>query len=284
MDQRITIVFAIIIIYLLFININNLVHFENFDQKNIMNKTYFDTYIDYNKKIYEYIFNKKIPERQKNNNITATTTLTEYYEKINSKVNDLFETKKCGFKYNYYEEKSLVLGSMYITESSIEFTNGDINNNTGLYNSIDNNITIIISDGEINYQITKNKYTLDPTTGVITLYVDLNTFESDFFNTNKQYVIYPCLPLEKLDNVSDVVNPEGGDYGLKRAIVDNNINVSFSIFLITIACLVIIYNWKYLYSKVIGLFDKKIKDSESCESITPQLYYNGGYDFKDYSE
>ena len=284
MDQRVTIVIGLFIILLTFLNINNLVHFENFDQKKIINKTYFDTYIDYNKKIYEYIFNKKLPERHKNNNITTSVSLSEYYEKINSKAKELFVTNNCGYKYNYYDKKSSLPGSMYITESSLEFTNDDVNNNTGLYNSIDNNITIVITDGIINYQINKNKYTLDPITGVITVDVDLNVFEPDFFTTEKQYTVYPCATLEHIDNISDIANPMGFDVFARRSIIDSNIKNTFWIFIGMTAFLIIIYNWKYLYSTTTGYFHKEKEDNESSELISTQLYYNGGYDFKDYSE
>lgn len=278
MEQRITIVLGLFIIVLLLMNINNLICFENFDQKMIVNKSYIETYLDYNKYLYQYIFNKNIPERKKN--ITnESVTLIDYYKKINSKVKELYGTKSCGFVYTYNKSASLIKGSMYLTEAGISFTYEDMNNNTNLFNTLENNISIVITCGEITHQFEKKQYDVDPITGVITVYIDQNSLQ-DFFVSNKQYIIYPCVSYEHIDNV--ILST--GDLSLQQAIVDTNVINSFIVFIGLLFSVLLIYNWKFIYNKISSFFEKKDKDTELSDSMPNNIYYIGGYDYKDYSE
>jgi hypothetical protein len=239
--------------------------------------TFIDTYFNYNKKIYEYIFNTKIPEKTQEISDINPISIQKYYNNLNTGIKELFELNKCGFNYNFNENESSIPGSMYLTDTGISFTYFDINNKNTLYSTIEDSLTIVISDGIITHQFNKEELNLDPITGVITIIVstDLKMF-NDFFKINKKYTIYPCSVLEHADNV----------YTVETAIVDNNIHKSFGAFLGLFLFVTVVYNWKYFsvnipiwYNNWFGK-PKEVNNDELIDNI----YYIGGYDYKDYSE
>lgn len=302
MDEYIVSIIGIIIILLLFINVNNFTYinnYEKFESSSLsdINKNIIDIYLDNNKKIYEYIFNKKIRNRQKNIS-TSPQSITTYYEKIKSRVNEFFTQNNCGYVYNYYEMYSDIPGLMYIVDTKIIFSYKDKNNKEGLYDVLNKNDTFIISDGIITYQLKKEKVEVDPITNIITVYIDPKTFKADY-NINIDYILYPCSTLEHINNtpsttkVSTPNNPLTDDYNIKQVIVDNNVDKSFLIYLGLISSIMLIYNWKFIYN-IISSFFYKNKDSnnksvdldmeEEQSTDINNIYYVGGYDYKDYSE
>ena len=288
MDQNIILGIGLLIIILFFININNLTHFENFqpNTNKDINKTYLESYIDINKTIFEYITKKKIPTRFKSNSgEIGTLTITDYYNKINKRVKELYVSNNCGFIYKYYENEELKPGSMYLTESGIAFTILDLNNSNGLISIIDENNTLVLSDNIITHQIKKKEYNVDPIKGIITVFINPNSFGDTFFSLGKEYILYPCMIKEHASNVS---TPSSLPKTIDEFIDYNNIGRTIGIFIFVFIMLLLIYNWKYIYAKVSGYFNKnKIKiEPNTLEDIysEPKKIYIGGYDYKDYSE
>jgi hypothetical protein len=295
MDENIVSIIGITILILIFVNINNLVNInnsENFKSNSTteINKSLIDTYLDYNKKVYEYVSRKKIPDRIRNNMLnTKPITVIEYYNKAKNGIKQLFTLNKCGYIYNFYENDTNIPGSMYLTNSGIVFNNKDKNNKEGLSDVINENLTLVISDGETTYQLTKKEIHMDPLTSIITVYIDPKTFKAEF-KTNTTYVLYPCSTLEHIDNTptssnKEVKNPLGGDNSIHQSIVDSNVNISFLIYLGLLMLILLVYNWKFVYNTISNLFSKSKKsETESTDSEIKNIYYVGGYDYKDYSE
>jgi len=295
MDENIVSIIGITILILIFVNINNLVNInnsENFKSNSTteINKSLIDTYLDYNKKVYEYVSRKKIPDRIRNNMLnTKPITVIEYYNKAKNGIKQLFTLNKCGYIYNFYENETNIPGSMYLTNTGIVFNNKDKNNKEGLSDVINENLTLVISDGETTYQLTKKEIHMDPLTSIITVYIDPKTFKAEF-KINTTYVLYPCSTLEHIDNTptssnKEVKNPLGGDNSIHQSIVDSNVNISFLIYLGLLMLILLVYNWKFVYNTISNLFSKSKKsETESTDSEIKNIYYVGGYDYKDYSE
>jgi hypothetical protein len=311
MDQYIVLIIGTIIILLFFVNINNFTYINNYEKFESgsltnMNKNMIDIYLDNNKKIYEYIFNKKIINRQKNKS-TQPQSMTAYYDKIKLRINELFTLNNCGYIYNYYETSNNIPGSMYIIDTKIIFSYQDKNNKDGLYDVLNKNDTLIISDGITTYQLIKEKVDIDPITNIITVYIDPKTFKEDY-NINIDYILYPCSTLEHISNTPSTTpsitpsnapsipkNPLFGDYSIQQAIVDSNVNISFLIYLGLVFLIMVVYNWEFFYNVISNYFFKnknsknKFIDSdldldEEYSIDMNNIYYVGGYDYKDYSE
>lgn len=293
MDQNIVSIIGIIIILLLFVNVNNIImvkNSENFESSDNTDKSLIDIYLDYNKKVYEYIIGESIPNRKKNILTNSKQiTITEFFKKVSSRYNELFTLSKCGYLYNYYESASSVSGSMYLTDSGVAFTNLDKNDKDGLINTIDNNVTLVISDGDITLQLIKNDIHMDPLTNIITVSLDVNAIK-DNFSTNKNYILYPCSTLEhnsnapQIEKTSDPNSSKGENY-IQQTIVDHRVNMTFYIYLGFLVLVIIIYNWKFLCNMILNLFsNKKNNVSETSDTEINNIYYVGGYDYKDYSE
>jgi hypothetical protein len=157
MDENIVSVIGIIIIFLIFITVNNLAYViksENFKSNSTpeQNKTIIDTYLDYNKKVYEYIYKKNIPNRKKDYD-AQPVTMDEYYNKVNTRFREFFTLDKCGYLYNYHNNEINEPGTMYLIESGIAINIKDKNNKDGIFDVINDNITLVISDGNITYQL-----------------------------------------------------------------------------------------------------------------------------------
>lgn len=284
MNETVTLTIGIITIFLIFVTFNNLARVENFKPDSNINKTYFETYLDYNKKVYEYVYNKKIPDNEKLTNPTPIT-LSKYYDNIKSNIKELLTNKNCGYIYNYYEDESSAPGSMYSTDSGLALTYEDLNKNNGLYTMLENSKTIVIYDGDISHQIIKQEINMDPITGVIT--IDIGD-KLKMFKTNTKYILYPCATLEHIDNTppSNISsNPIGGDYSIKQSIVDSNVHRTLGIFFGAMILIVVIYNWAFLFEQVKKIFGFSEKSKgESTDSELNNIYYIGGYDYRDYSE
>jgi len=321
MDQNIILGIGLLIIILFFININNLAHFENFQSNTNkdINKTYFQSYNNYNKTIYEYITKKKIPNRTATYSNT-NNTITDYYNKINKRVKELYISNNCGFRYKYFDDEVLNQGSMYLTESGIAFTVLDLNNNNGLISVIEDNITLVISDDIITHQIKKEEYNVDPIKGIITVFIKLTSFSDTFFSLGKEYILYPCLVKEHASNVdtptstftdtptsrltSTPTSTSIPTIGLSSStsstnetsttidkysvqsqqfISYNNIDRTIGFFICSLFILLLILNWKYIYTLISKYLNKKRSVTNDLDS-EPKKVYIGGYDYKDYSE
>ena len=289
MNESLIIIIGIITIFILFININNILYVENFKPNDDINNTLFDTYLNYNKKVYEYILGKNIPVRNKQPNTDNTSlSVTKIYNNINLDVKELFDTSKCGFTYNYYESKSALPGSMYLTDSGLAITYEDLNKNNRLFSVIESSITIVISDGIITHQIKKEEVNIDPVSGIITVFVDAKIYNNTYFKTNIKYTLYPCSVLEHISNPpSNFVSPPTNNF-VYQYLVDNNIYQTFWIFLGLFALIFVVYNWKYLYGLIQSKLSKQKKKDVVSEDDSDldinNIYYVGGYDYRDYSE
>ena len=292
MDQNIVSIIGIIIILLLFVNTNNLVNInklENFKSKSTMdiNRSIIDYYLDYNKKIYEYIFKKQIPDRTRNNVMDIQPlTVKEYYNKIESSFKEYFTLSKCGYVYNYHENQTVEPGAMYLVDDGIAIYNKDLNNKEGIFDAINNNLTLVISEGDITYQIAKNNIIADPITNIITVFIEPKTFKGKF-KIDTRYILYPCSTYEHVENAPPPLkpNPIGGDSSINQYIVDSNVNKTFFIYIGLLFLITFVYNWKYFYNSIAYFFNKnKNTETELIDDEIKKIYYVGGYDYKDYSE
>lgn len=292
MDQNIVSIIGIIIILLLFVNTNNLVNInklENFKPNSTMdrNKSIIDYYLDYNKKIYGYIFKKQITDRNRNNVMDIQPlTVKEYYNKIESSFKELFALSKCGYVYNYYENQIVKPGAMYLVDDGIAIYDKDLNNKEGIFDAINNNLTLVISEGDITYQISKNNIIADPITNIITVFIEPKTFKGKF-KVDTRYILYPCSTYEHIENAPTPINPNpiGGDSSVNQSIIDTNVNNTFLIYIGLLFFIALVYNWKYFYNNIAHLFNKnKDSETESIDEEIKKIYYVGGYDYKDYSE
>jgi hypothetical protein len=278
MNENIRIIFGILIILLLYLNITNTIqknNFENFSSELDENKPLIDKYLEYNKKIYEYIFNKKIPDKINNSNNFKPVTLTDYYNNINKTIKEYYNDKECGYIYKYYDEESLLPGSMYLTDDEIIININDINNNN-IVSTIENNITLVIRNNLITYQYDIEKFNVDVSKGIITIYIDQNKNDDSFFNPNNEYILYPCSfnVLEHIQNINTNL--------IKTYINNNNIGRTFFYFMLLFFTVFLIYNWKFFYYNFNDYVSRKT-NIESDNDELPYLY-TGGYDYKDYSE
>ena len=278
MNENIRIIFGILIILLLYLNITNTVHknkFENFSSELDENKPLIDKYLEYNKKIYEYIFNTKIPDKVNNSNNFKPVTLTDYYNNINKTIKEYYNDKECGYVYKYYDDESLLPGSMYLTDDEIIINVNDLNNNN-ILSVIENNITLVIRNKLITYQYDIEHFDVDVSKNIIRIYIDQNKKDYSFFNSNNEYILYPCS-----SNVFEHIENKNTNF-VKTYISNNNIGRTFSYFFLLFFIVFLIYNWKFFYYTFNDYFSRKT-NIESDNDELPYVY-TGGYDYKDYSE
>jgi hypothetical protein len=283
MNENIRIIFGILIILLIYLNITNTVHknkFENFSTELDENKSILDKYLEYNKKIYEYIFNKKIPDKINTSNNFKPITFTDYYNNINKTIKEYYNENKsyneCGYVYKYYDEESLLPGSMYLTDDEIIININDLNNNN-IISVIENNITLVISNKLITYQYDIENFNVDVSKGIITIYIDQNKNDDSFFNTDNQYILYPCS-----SNVFEHIENTNTNF-VKTYISNNNIGRTITYFLCLFFIVFLIYNWKFLYYTFNDYLSRKT-DTDINDDDELSYIYKGGYDYKDYSE
>lgn len=285
MNENIRILFGILIILLLYLNITNTVqknNFENFSSELDENKSIIDKYLEYNKKIYEYIFNTKIPDKINNSNNFKPVTITDYYNNINKTFreyyndNKTYNNKECGYIYKYYDEESLLPGSMYLTDDEIIININDLNNNN-ILSVIENNITFVIRNKLITYQYDIEYFDVDVSKNIIKIYIDQNKNDDSFFNPNNEYILYPCTSdvLEHIENTTNVNS-------IKTYIVNNNIGRTFIYFMLLFLTVFLIYNWQFYYYNLNEYLSRKGNIDSDKDSF--EYVYTGGYDYKDYSE
>ena len=242
MNENIRILFGILIILLLYLNITNTVqknNFENFSSELDENKPLIDKYLEYNKKIYEYIFNTKIPYKINNSNNFKPVTLTDYYNNINKTIKEYYNDKECGYVYKYYDDESLLPGSMYLTDDEIIININDLNNNN-IVSVLENNNILVISNKLITYQYDIEHFDVDNSKGIITIYIDQNKNDDSFFNPNNQYILYPCS-----SNIFEHIETTNTNV-VKTYINNNNIGRTIIYFVCLFLIVFLIYNWKFL--------------------------------------
>jgi hypothetical protein len=282
MNENIRIIFGILIILLLYLNITNTVHkknFENFSSELDENKSLIDKYLEYNKNIYEYIFNTKIPDKINNSNNFKSVTLTDYYNNIYKTFkeyyndNKTYNNKECGYIYKYYDEESLLPGSLYLTDDEIIININDLNNNN-IVSVLENNNILVISNKLITYRYDIKYFDVDNSKGIITIYIDQNKNNDSFFDTNNKYIIYPCANdiLEHIESTNNV----------KIYIDNNNIGRTIIYFVCLFIIVFLIYNWKFFYYTFNNYFSRKTNIESNNDELS--YVYTGGYDYKDYSE
>jgi hypothetical protein len=279
MNENIRIIFGILIILLFYLNITNTVHknkYENFSSELDENKPLIDKYFEYNKKIYEYIFNKKIPDKINNSNNFKPITYTDYYNNINRTIKELYNHKDCGYVYKYYDEESLLPGSMYLSDDEIIININDLNNNN-ILSVIENNTKLVISNKLVTYQYDIEDINVDASKGIIIIYIDQNKNDDSFFNTDNQYILYPCS-----SNVFEHVENTTNTNFVKTYISNNNIGRTFIYFILLFLIVFLIYNWKFFYYNFNDYLGKKTDVDTSDDELS--YIYKGGYDYKDYSE
>jgi hypothetical protein len=279
MNENIRIIFGILIILLFYLNITNTVHknkYENFSSELDENKPLIDKYFEYNKKIYEYIFNKKIPDKINNSNNFKPITYTDYYNNINRTIKELYNHKDCGYVYKYYDEESLLPGSMYLSDDEIIININDLNNNN-ILSVIENNTKLVISNKLVTYQYDIEDINVDASKGIIIIYIDQNKNDDSFFNTDNQYILYPCS-----SNVFEHVENTTNTNFIKTYISNNNIGRTFIYFILLFLIVFLIYNWKFFYYNFNDYLGKKTDVDTSDDELS--YIYKGGYDYKDYSE
>jgi hypothetical protein len=207
--------------------------------------------------------------------------------------NTFFNTAKtCGFIYNLYQpsnntttDKSNTLvksevipplskGQMYITNNNSQLIlhYADKSGITGI------NIPLVgsrlmITDGISKYQIDISNFNSNlDLTGYFTVNINLSGIPATFFNPNTSYILFECGDNNNNNNNFDIVEMESQ---LGKSLI-------VFILLITVAVLVINYESvlggiKYLYPSKSTNIDSKIEGGKN-------IFYVGGYDYRDYSD
>jgi len=180
--------------------------------------------------------------------------------------------KTCDFSYTILEStvrsENLTPGQMLYSNNQITIHYADANSSIGV-NLILNNkyLTIQNTTSNKNYftgieNISNDSYgnyvfTLNP------------SIDDSFFVAGNKYVIGPCIP-----------DTEGNS---TNKVIDNQIVKSLIWFGIFIIIIILVINYKYITSYIYNWF-KKEKDIPDRYEGGKQIFYVGGYDYRDYSD
>jgi len=213
------------------------------------------------KNSYEQIFG---PEKKK-----ITSNNKTYIEKFMEYFNNKAQT--CGFTYTIPvstgSQSNLISGQMVYSNNQLELAYADINSYIGI-NLVLNNTSVIIQNLTTNstYLMGINNLSTDNNGNYV---VTLNApgLPDDFFTSGNNYIISPCSP----------------DNNFINLIIDHQIYYIGILFIIFILFIIIIINYKYITSFVYKLIVKE-KDIPGSHEGGKQLFYVGGYDYRDYSD
>jgi len=301
MDKYLVIVIILIMLFLLYKSIDNYVNIsENFNSTYIRspynpnnvavlvddNPTIVDNYLGMYKNIYEYVSNKKLPEKKKyipdntQKNATYIESFNRFYKNVNNTFNELF-TGQCNYLYKFSlssNSPSSNNGNIYLNTNVLIINPTDYNKIDGISTKLSNNKSIIITDGERTETHNVSNYKIDDNKDIN---VTLNPIPS--FKPNVIYTLYPCTSEANKSSESKETNTSPDIY--TDIILENNINISFTIFIISIIVVLIIINWKFVYNLLSRLFSSSKSDKVNKDVYSGgKKYYIGGYDYRDYSE
>jgi hypothetical protein len=165
---------------------------------------------------------------------------------------------------------------MYLSDDEIIININDLNNNN-ILSVIENNTKLVISNKLVTYQYDIEDINVDASKGIIIIYIDQNKNDDSFFNTDNQYILYPCS-----SNVFEHVENTTNTNFIKTYISNNNIGRTFIYFILLFLIVFLIYNWKFFYYNFNDYLGKKTDVDTSDDELS--YIYKGGYDYKDYSE
>jgi len=197
-------------------------------------------------------------------------TISEYMSAITPSVSLLFnKAKTCGFSYKLIGQDvtSLLPGQMSMTsdKSKLLLHYADITNVTGLNISLGGSV-IIITDGVSKYQIGISKFNSNVNnTGYFSVDIDISSIPDSFFNNSVTYILFECDP-----SASE-----------KSIILENQLWNSLLVFLGLVIFSLLVINYQVVLSGFNTLFGSSGK---STTSGGKNIFYVGGYDYRDYSD
>ena len=294
MDKNLVIGIILVMLFLLYKNIDNYVNItEKFNPNYIRspynpnnvavivdeNPTMIDNYLGMYKNIYEYVSNKKLPEKKKyipdneQKNLTYVESYNRFYKNVSNTYNELF-SGQCNYLYNYSSSKSISgNGKIYLSGNVLIINPTDYNKMDGISSKLSNTSSITITNGETLITYSISNYSIDADKNIN---VTVNPVPS--FNSNTIYTLYPCS-----NDSNDSSKLTGNLY--YDIIVENNINNSFYVFIILTLIILIIINYKFIYNLLSGFFSSSKSDKVNKDEYSGgKKYYIGGYDYRDYSE
>ena len=302
MNKNLVIIIILVMLFLLYKSIDNFVNIsENFNSIYIRSPynpnnvavfvddtpTIMDNYLGMYKNIYEYISNKKLPEKKKyipddtQKNATYVESFNRFYKKVNNTFNELF-SGQCNYLYKYSLSSNSPPsnnGNIYLNNNVLIINPTDYNKIDGISSKLSNRTSITITDGEKTETYNTSNYKIDDNKDIN---VTLNPIPS--FKLNVIYTLYPCTSEPSKSSESKETNTTS-DSIYTDIILENNINISFTIFIISIIVVLIIMNWKFIYTSLSGLYSSSKSDKVNKDVYSGgKKYYIGGYDYRDYSE
>lgn len=305
MDKKIAIGIILVMLFLLYKNIDNYVNItERFNPNYIRSPynpnniavlvddkpTMIDNYFGMYKNIYEYVSDKKLPENKKyipdttQKDATYIESYNRFYKNVKNTFNELFSAQ-CNYLYNFSTAPSTSgNGNMYLKDKVLIINTTDYNKIDGINTKLYNTKPIIISNGEKTdtYKITD--YNIDTNKNINV------TLESPVsFDINRMYTLYPCSSGSSgSDSAGGSIISSGYIESNKLAydiIVENNINNSFYVFIIVIVLILIMINSKVIFNYLSKFFSSSKSDKVNKDLYSGgKKYYIGGYDYRDYSE
>jgi hypothetical protein len=131
--------------------------------------------------------------------------------------------------------------------------------------------TLIITDGVSRYQISINNFNSNfNSSGLFSVNISLSGIPTTFFNSSATYILFEC------------VNPNEDE------LLQSNITTSFYVFLGLVVFSLLIINYKQVYEWIIiiknYIFPPKMEDHSNKIQGGKNIFYVGGYDYRDYSD
>jgi hypothetical protein len=197
-------------------------------------------------------------------------TINEYMSVITPSVSSLFnKAKTCGFSYKLIGNNAtnLLPGQMSMSEDKSKLTlhYADVTNLTGINIPLSGD-NIIITDGVSKYQIGINKFNSNVNnTGYFSLDIDISSIPDSFFNNSVTYILFECDR-----NVSET-----------SIILENQLMNSLYVFIGLVVFSILVINYQVLIS---GLGSLMGSNQKSIARGGKNIFYVGGYDYRDYSD
>ena len=203
--------------------------------------------------------------------------------------NTFFNTAKtCGFIYNLYQpsnntttDKSNTLvksevipplskGQMYITNNNSQLIlhYADKSGVTGINIPLVGS-TLMITDGISKYQIDISNFNSNlDLTGYFTVNINLSGIPATFFNPNTSYILFEC--------------GDNNNFDLRE--MESQLGKSLIVFILLITIAVLVINYEAVLGAIKYLYSSKSANGDSKIEGGKNIFYVGGYDYRDYSD